>query len=85
MFQSNNPFSDPQKSKFGNDIPKAYNRDLYDHLQQGNTINFIQARAMGISQLDTHIAEIRKITNVYSRNVRINSLRYMEYSLQPFV
>ena len=85
MIQRNNPFSDQAKPEPRKGKPKPYNEALYDHLQHGNTINFIQARTMGITQLDAQIAAIRKITNVYSRNVRINSLRYLEYSLHPFV
>ncbi len=86
MLQRNNPFSDPPQTKqVSNDIPKAFNTKLYDHLQQGNTINFVQAHAMGIAQLNTHIAEIRKIVNIYSRIIRINNVQCMEYSLQPIV
>jgi len=80
-----NPFTGPPPPQISKEVPKAYNEALYDHLQQGNSINFIQARAMGITRLDTHIAEIRKITQVYSRDVRINALRYLEYSLHPFL
>ncbi len=85
MSQRNNPFSDlPVTNQMNNNTPKAYNTNLYDHLQQGNAINFVQAKALGITQLDSHIAEIRKITNVYSRTVRINTVKCMEYSLNPF-
>ena len=83
MSHANNPFSNPMMSS-GNQVPKTYNTTLYDHLQQGSSINFVQARALGIAKLDMHIAEIRKITNVYSRTVRINNVTCMEYSLQKF-
>ncbi len=86
MLQRNNPFSNPPLDKqVSNEIPKAFNTKLYDHLQQGYTINFVQAKAMGIAQLNSHIAEIRKIVNIYSRTVRINNVTCMEYSLQPIV
>jgi len=86
MSQRNNPFSDtPLSNQKGNAIPKAYNVKLYDYLQQGNTINFVQARALGINQLSTHIAELREFTSIYSRTVRINAVKFLEYSLQPFI
>jgi len=84
MPQRQNPFSDPTPSnKFSSETHKAYNEVLYDFLQQGNTINFVQARALGINQLETHISELRKITKIYSRIVRINAVKITEYSLQP--
>ncbi|MEO5997850.1 MAG: hypothetical protein ABIQ00_14315 [Chitinophagaceae bacterium] len=85
MPKSNNPFTETPKHKSSKEIPKTYNVSLYDHLQGGNTINFIQARSMGISQLDSQIAQIRKFTTIYTRDVRINALRYLEYSLHPFI
>ncbi len=85
MSQRNNPFSDSLVTNQINiQTPKAYNINLYDHLQQGNSVNFVQAKALGITQLDSRIAEIRKITNVYARTIRINAVKCTEYSLQPF-
>jgi hypothetical protein len=85
MSQRNNPFSDaPPTKQASKQIAKTYNSKLYDYLQQGNSINFIQAREMGITKLDMNIAEIRKLTTVYSRTVRINTLMCTEYSLQQF-
>jgi len=81
-----NPFSDPAPT--GNTTGESFqpfDMKLYDHLQQGNTINFVQAQAMGIPHLDRRIAELKKSMTIHSRFIRIHNTRCQEYSLQPFV
>ena len=86
MLKKNHPFSDkPLVKQSPSEIAKSYNLKLYDHLQLGNTINFLQSREFGVTRLDAQIAEIRKVTHVYSREIRINRGKFMEYSFQPFV
>ncbi len=46
-----NPFSDPvpTDNTTTGETFQPFDMKLYDHLQQGNTINFVQAQAMGYS------------------------------------
>lgn len=76
----------PTASPFNPDGVEAQNKRLYDYLQEGNTINFLQARDIGIGFLNSRIAELRKhqIT-IHSRYIRIQNIQCKEYSLRPFV
>lgn len=81
MKHKHNTFSDPPKRK---DLP-PHNKALYEHLQAGNTVNFVTARSqLGITQLDKRIQEIRKFATVYGRSIRISNIACYEYSLRPF-
>ncbi len=81
MPRKHNPFSDPPKRK---ELP-PHNKDLYEYLQAGNTVNFVTARSqLGLTQLDRHIEEIRKFATVYGRSIRISNIACYEYSLKPF-
>ncbi len=65
---------------------ETQNNRLYEHLQAGNTINFLQARDLGIGFPNSRIAELRKQqVTIYSRFIRISNVQCKEYSLQPFV
>ena len=60
-------------------------RLLIDHLRSGNTINFVQARDMGITHLAQRIAELRAHDiRTYQRQIRLYHSPCMEYSLSPF-
>ena len=59
---------------------------LLDHLQAGNTINFMQAMDLGITHLNTRIAELRsRDITVYSRPMAYRNIKCQEYGLQPFI
>jgi len=80
-----NPFEDkPATSKVQQNVAPAFNIQLYDYLQSGNSINFVQARELGIDQLDRHIEDLRKVIKVYAKPIRINQVKCFDYSLQPF-
>ena len=58
---------------------------LIDHLRSGNTINFVQARDLGITHLPQRIAELRAHDiRTYQREIRMYNTPCMEYSLHPF-
>ncbi|MEJ7738512.1 MAG: hypothetical protein WKF97_13865 [Chitinophagaceae bacterium] len=57
---------------------------LLEHLRNGNTINFLQARDMGIGYLNSRIADLRKEITIHSRFIRISNVKCKEYSLAPF-
>ncbi len=86
MPQRFNPFSDRSiVAPSSKDSSHPDYVKLQEYLQNGNTINFVQARELGISHLDKHIEDLRKRMNVHSRMIRISNTRCNEYSLQPFV
>ena len=64
---------------------EAQRQLLLDHLRAGNTIHFMQAMELGITHLNTRIAELRAhdIT-IYSRPVHFRNIKCQEYSLRPF-
>lgn len=84
----------PSKSPFTADIPTPnqisiesmhpQSMKLYEHLLQGHSINFLQARELGITHLDKHIADLRRELTIHSRTIRIHNTRCTEYSLQAF-
>ena len=58
---------------------------LLDHLRAGNTIHFMQAMDMGITHLNTRVAELRaRDIQVYSRPMAYRNIKCQEYGLQPF-
>ncbi|MEJ7740465.1 MAG: hypothetical protein WKF97_23865 [Chitinophagaceae bacterium] len=63
---------------------EAQNKRLYEHLLAGSTINFLQARDMGIGYLNSRISDLRKVMTIHSRFIRINGIQCKEYSLAPF-
>lgn len=63
----------------------AQNERLLNHLKIGFTINFIQARKMGIGFLNSRISDLKKNDYViYDRWISIKGIRCKEYSLTPF-
>jgi hypothetical protein len=63
---------------------EGQNKALYEYLESGNIINFLQARDMGVSNLNARIEQIRKLYPVYSRFIRISTMMCEEYRLIPF-
>lgn len=65
---------------------EAQRKLLMDHLQAGGTIHFMQAMELGITHLNTRVAELRAhdIT-IYSRPVHFRNIKCQEYSLRPFI
>ena len=60
-------------------------RILVDHLRAGGTINFVQARDMGITHLAQRIAELRAHDiRSYQRQIRLYGSPCAEFSLHPF-
>lgn len=75
----------PTASPINQDSLVRQNELLHDHLMRGNTINFIQAREMGIAFLNSRISDLRASeVPVYFRWIKVNNTRCKEYSLQPF-
>lgn len=75
------PFSNP--AIFENITEQ--NKRLIDHLNAGNTINFIEAGEMGITHLSTRITELRAHDIIiYERPLQIQNTRCSEYSLKPY-
>ena len=73
-------------SRINNQGLEAQRKLLLDHLQSGNTINFMQAMDLGITHLNTRIAELRsRDIHVYSRPMAYRNIKCQEYSLQPFL
>ena len=65
---------------------EAQRKLLLDHLQAGNTINFMQAMEMGITHLRTRIQEMRaRGIQVYTRPMYFRNIKGEDYSLQPFI
>lgn len=61
------------------------NQKLLEHLQSGNTINFLQAKDLGIDSLNTRIVDLRKQgTVVHTRVIRINGIFCNEFGLKSF-
>ena len=78
-----NPFSDPPVTHQPESM-HPQSMKLYEHLLQGHSINFVQAREMGITHLDKHITDLRRTSTIYSRSIRMHNAICNEYSLQPF-
>jgi hypothetical protein len=58
---------------------------LIEYLSEGRTINFIQAREMGIGFLNSRIPDVKeKGYTVYSRRIKIGHIYCKEYSFKPF-
>ena len=72
-------------TRINNQGLEAQRQLLLDHLRAGNTIHFMQAMDLGITHLNTRIAELRAhdIT-IYSRPMAYRNIKCQEYSLQPF-
>lgn len=82
---SKNPFSDPPiNNQISVESLHPQSMKLYEYLLQGNSINYVQAHAMGITHLDKHIADVRRKLTIHSRVIRLHNARCNEYSLQPF-
>lgn len=64
---------------------EGQNRKLYEHLQAGNTINFLQASDLGIRYLNSRISDLNKQgLQIHSRFIRIGYTKCKEYSINPF-
>ena len=73
-------------TRINNQGLEAQRKLLMDHLLAGNTINFIQAMEMGITHLNTRVAELRsRDITIYSRPVHLRNIKCQEYSLRPFI
>jgi hypothetical protein len=84
MSNINNPFTDPPvNNQISIESLHPQSMRLLEHLQQGNSVNFVQAREMGITHLDRHIAELRRELTIHSRVIRMGNTRCLEYSLHP--
>jgi hypothetical protein len=58
---------------------------LIEYLSEGRTINFIQAREMGIGFLNSRISDLKKKQfSVHSRWIKIKAIKCKEYSFKPF-
>ena len=65
---------------------EAQRKLLLEHLQGGNTINFMQAMDMDITHLNTRIQELKaKGLQVYSKPVFFRNIKCQEFSLRPFI
>ena len=65
---------------------QTQNKRLYDHLASGHTINFQDARGMGIPYLNSRISDLRADgVEIHSRFIHIRATKCKEHSLQPFV
>ena len=72
-------------TRINNQGLEAQRQLLLDHLRAGNTINFMQAMDLGITHLNTRIAELRsRGIQLYSRPMAYRNIKCQEYSLQPF-
>lgn len=84
MADKYNPFSDPPiSSQMSVESLHPQATKLYEHLLQGQSVNFVQAREMGITHLEKHIADLRRKAKIYSRIIRMHNAKCNEYSLHP--
>jgi hypothetical protein len=61
------------------------NELLLAHLKAGNTINFLQARQMGIGFLNSRISDlIANDVAVFKRWIKVGKCSCKEYSLKPY-
>lgn len=75
----------PTASPINQDSIVKQNEKLEKHLSAGNTINFMQARAMGIGFLNSRMSDLKKAEKqFYSRWVVINGCKCKEYSFTAF-
>ena len=59
---------------------------LIEYLSEGRTINFIQAREMGIGFLNSRIPDVKaRGYKVYNRWTKIKTIKCKEYSFKPFI
>lgn len=75
----------PSDSPINQHSLETQNKRLYDHLASGYTINFLQAKQLGVSYLNSRISNLKESgIPIYSRFIRIGNTQCKEYSLQPF-
>jgi hypothetical protein len=80
MQQISIDFATPNKASIERQIGT-----LIEYLSEGRTINFIQAREMGIGFLNSRIPNVKeKGYTVYSRRIKIGHIYCKEYSFKPF-
>ena len=75
----------PTGSPINQDSIVKQNEKLEQHLSAGNTINFMQARAMGIGFLNSRMSDLKKNDKIFfSRWVVIEGCKCKEYSFTEF-